>query len=118
MRVLIVAMWVRHGGLVQLDSAAGIATGAGQLTALLGTYLALVQLVLMSRSPWLDRVVGSDRLAVWHRWVGFACLWLLVGHAVLTTLGFAMGERQQHRRPGRHVPVRLPVGAHGDGRPR
>jgi predicted ferric reductase len=88
--VLIVAMWVRHGGLLQLDSAAGIATGAGQLTALLGTYLALVQLVLMSRSPWLDRVVGSDRLAVWHRLVGFACLWLLVGHAALTTLGSSM----------------------------
>ena len=36
----------------------------GQLTALLGTYLALVQLVLMSRSPWLDEAFGMDRLAV------------------------------------------------------
>ena len=52
---LIVAMWVRHGGTDHLTSPAAILTAAGQITALLGTYLALVQLVLMARSPWLDR---------------------------------------------------------------
>ncbi len=46
----------------------------------------------MSRSPWLERVLGGDRLTVWHRWAGFACLWLLVGHAVLTTVGFGMSD--------------------------
>ena len=61
--VLIVAMWVRHGGLDQLSTLGGILTAIGQLTALLGTYLALVQLVLMSRSPWLDQAFGMDRLA-------------------------------------------------------
>jgi predicted ferric reductase len=90
--VIIVGMWVRHGGLAQLDTTAGIATAVGQVTALLGTYLALVQLVLMSRSPWLERVLGSERLMVWHRWTGFACLWLLVGHALFTTLGFGMTD--------------------------
>ncbi len=37
--VIIVGMWVRHGGLAQLDTTAGIATAVGQVTALLGTYL-------------------------------------------------------------------------------
>jgi len=90
--LIIVGMWVRHGGLGQLSTPAGLFIAAGQVTALLGTYLALVQLVLMSRAPWLDRVVGGDRLAVWHRWAGFACLWLLVGHTVLTTVGFGMSD--------------------------
>lgn len=90
--LLVFAMWVRHGGLDQLDSVAGTITAAGQLTALLGTYLALVQLVLMSRSPWLDQLFGMERLAVWHRWLGFSVLWLIVGHAVLSTVGFAMGD--------------------------
>ena len=90
--LLIVGMWVRHGGLSQLDTVSGMATGIGQLTALLGTYLALVQLVLMSRSPWLDQVVGTDRLMVWHRWTGFACLWLLLAHAVFTTVGWSLGD--------------------------
>ena len=62
------------------------------MTALLGTYLALVQLVLMSRAPWFDRVLGTDRIRTWHRWLGFACLWLLVSHAVGTTLGYALAD--------------------------
>jgi predicted ferric reductase len=89
--VLVLGMWVRHGGLNQLNTFSGVLTAAGQVTALVGTYLALVQLVLMSRSPWLDQQLGMERLAVWHRWIGFSVLWLLVGHAVLTTTGYALG---------------------------
>jgi predicted ferric reductase len=91
---LILAMWVRHGGLDQASTVGGTLTGIGQLTALYGTYLALIQLVLMSRSPWLDQVFGMDRLAAAHRWIGFATVWLLLGHGVFTTLGYAIGDRQ------------------------
>ena len=90
--VLIVLMWVRHGGLAELDSPAGLLTAGGQVAALLGTYVALVQLVLMSRSPFLDQVVGPDRLASLHRWLGFACTWLIAGHVALTTTGYAVSE--------------------------
>jgi predicted ferric reductase len=90
--VLIVAMWIRHGGLLELDTPAGIITATGQLTALLGTYLVLLQLLLMSRSPWLDQLFGMDRLAAAHRWVGFGAVWLVGAHGVLTTLGYAMGD--------------------------
>ena len=90
--VFIVLLWVRHGGLDQLGTTAGALTAAGQLTALLGTYLALIQLVLMGRSPWLDEAFGMDRLAVAHRWLGFATVWLIGAHGVLTTTGYAMGD--------------------------
>jgi predicted ferric reductase len=89
--LLILGMWVRHGGLAELATTAGIFTAAGELSALYGTYLVLLQLVLMSRSPWLDQVFGQDRITDAHRWVGFSAIWLLVGHAVLTTVGYAMG---------------------------
>jgi predicted ferric reductase len=91
--LLIVGMWIRHGGLNDLTTPGTLLTAAGQLTALLGTYLALIGLVLMSRSPWLDRLFGLPRLAYWHRWVGFSCVWLLVAHTVLTTVGFALTTR-------------------------
>lgn len=87
--VLILAMWLRHGGLEQLSTLGGQLTAIGQLTALFGTYLALVQLVLMSRSPWLDQAFGTHGLAVAHRWLGFATVWLLLGHGVFTTVGYA-----------------------------
>ena len=90
--VFIVLMWVRHGGLDQLGTMGGALTAAGQLTALLGTYLALIQLVLMGRSPWLDEAFGMDRLAWAHRWLGFATIWLIGAHGVLTTVGYALGD--------------------------
>lgn len=91
--VLILAMWLRHGGLEQLSTLGGQLTAIGQLTALFGTYLALIQLVLMSRSPWLDQVFGMDGLSIAHRRLGFATVWLLLGHGVFTTVGYALGER-------------------------
>ena len=89
---LIAGMWLRHGGLLQLDSLGGILTAGGQLTALFGTYAVLLLLILMSRSPWLDQLFGMDRLAVYHRWLGFAAMWLLVAHGALTTAGYALGD--------------------------
>jgi predicted ferric reductase len=91
---LIVLMWIRHGGLDRLGTVADVATGVGQLTALLGTFLTLVQLVLMSRAHWLDRSFGRDRLTAAHRWVGFGALWLIVAHAVFTTLGYSLTDGQ------------------------
>ena len=49
----------------------GLLTGLGQLTALVGTWFALIGVLLMARVPWIDHVVGSDRLRAWHRWTGF-----------------------------------------------
>ena len=90
--LLIGAMWIRHGGTEQFTTPAGILTAIGQVTALYGTYLALIQLVLMSRSPWLDQVFGMDGLAVAHRWLGFGTVWLLLGHLVFTTIGYAAAD--------------------------
>ncbi|MBP1705247.1 MAG: oxidoreductase [Chloroflexi bacterium] len=90
--VLIVLMWIRHGGLDQLSTSAGMVTAAGQLTALLGTYLVLVELLLMSRSPWADQAFGTDRITAAHRWIGFGATWLIVAHVVLTTVGWSMGD--------------------------
>jgi predicted ferric reductase len=89
---IILAMWVRHGGLHELGKPAGIVTAIGEIAALYGTYLVLIQLVLMSRSPWLDQVFGQDRIVAAHRWVGFGAIWLLLVHFVFTTVGFGMAD--------------------------
>ncbi len=92
--VLITGMWIRHGGLDQLGDPAGVLTAAGQLAALYGAFGALLQLVLMARSPWLSGVFGPDRLNGAHRWIGFATVWLIVGHAIFTTSGWALSAGQ------------------------
>jgi predicted ferric reductase len=42
--------------------------------------------------PWIDHVVGTDRLMAWHRWLGFGTLWLLLAHFAFTTVGWAMAS--------------------------
>lgn len=87
---LVVAMWVRHGQL--LTSPAAVLTAVGSLAALLGTYAALVQVVLMSRSPWLDTTFGIHRIVAWHRWLGFSTVVLISAHVLFTTFGYAMAD--------------------------
>ena len=87
--LIVVALWVRHGGLGASTGPGGVLTGVGQLTGLLGAYAVLLQLLLMARLPMLERHLGFDHLAWWHRWNGFATVVLIVTHAVTITLGYA-----------------------------
>ena len=87
--LVLLGLWLRHGGLDDLDAPGRPLIALGQLTALAGTYAVLGQLLLMSRIALLERHIGFDRLAVWHRWNGFAAVWLLSAHVLFTTIGFA-----------------------------
>lgn len=64
----------------------------GRLAAIVGTYGSLMVLLLAARIPWLERVVGQDRLLAWHRRIAPWSLGLIGAHVVLTTLGYAMGS--------------------------
>jgi predicted ferric reductase len=70
-------------------AAGGLATLAGDVTAMAGTYLLLVMVLLAARIPVLERTLGQDRLLRWHRRTSSAPLLLLGAHVVLTTLGLA-----------------------------
>ncbi len=90
--LFVIAMWVRHGGLAQLSTPGGAWIAIGQVTGLVGTYAALLQLILMSRMPWLDQAFGMDRLAAAHRWIGFATVWLIAAHGFFIISGYATSE--------------------------
>jgi predicted ferric reductase len=62
---------------------------AGDVTAMTGTYLLLVMVLLAARIAPLEKVLGQDKLVRWHRRLSSAPLLLLTAHAVLTTLGYA-----------------------------
>lgn len=71
----------------------GIANGLGILTAMAGTYLALLGCLLMARLPWIEREVGQDRLTSWHRKLGPYALVLITLHVILTTVGYAQATQ-------------------------
>lgn len=76
-----------------LGTPGGIANGLGILTAMVGTYLALLGCVLMARLPWIEREVGQDRLTHWHRKLGPYALVLITLHVILTTVGYAQATQ-------------------------
>ena len=63
----VIYMWWRDTPPASIQGAGPLLTAAGRVTGLVGTYLVVVEVLLMGRVPWLDRMIGMDRLAVWHR---------------------------------------------------
>ncbi|MGH8996559.1 MAG: ferredoxin reductase family protein [Acidimicrobiales bacterium] len=73
----------------ELHVPGGVATFLGGMAGLAGMYLALVMVVVVSRIPQLERILGQDGLVRWHRRLGPWPISLLVAHALLVTIGYA-----------------------------
>jgi predicted ferric reductase len=71
----------------------GPATFLGSFTGLVGTYLALVMVLLVSRIPFVERVLGQDGLVRWHRRLAPWPISLLIAHALFLTVGYAETAR-------------------------
>ena len=71
----------------------GAATFLGSLTGLVGTYLALLMVLLVSRIPAIERVLGQDGLLRWHRRLAPWPISLLLAHALFITVGYAQAAR-------------------------
>jgi len=88
---VVVALWA-GGGITASGSWADGLTSLGRLTGLLAADLLLVQVLLMARIPVVERVVGQDRLARWHRLAGGTSVTLMVAHIGLISWGDAAGR--------------------------
>lgn len=85
--VLLAVMWIRHGGPAQDPW-----TAFGEVTALGGTYAALLGILFASRAPWIDQVFGADGMRRIHTWLGFISVWAIGIHAVASTVAWAGGS--------------------------
>ncbi len=77
----------------QLAAPGGRMIFAGSLTGLVGTYLALVMVLLVSRIPFVERVLGQDGLLRWHRKLAPWPISLLIAHALFIAVGYAQAAR-------------------------
>jgi predicted ferric reductase len=77
----------------EFAAAGGLATFLGSFTGLVGTYLALIMVLLVSRIPFVERVLGQDGLLRWHRWLAPWPISLLIAHALFITIGYAQAAR-------------------------
>ena len=75
------------------NSVYNIIISVSRISALLGSYLALVGLVLIARMPWIEKSVGHDRLVIWHRKLGPYSMYLVTFHVLLVILGYGGYDR-------------------------
>lgn len=91
--LVVVALWVRGGGVGALADGTGAAlTTLGRLAGLVSADLMLWQVLAMARIPWLERALGQDRLARWHRVLGFWSVNLMAAHIALVVVGYAADD--------------------------
>lgn len=106
--VAVPMLWVVHNHGVGTAGGGEAWVAAGRVTGLEGTYAALVTVLLLSRVPWLDRLLGMPALAHWHRWVGVVAVWLLVAHALVIIWGYREQAHASIWHETRYVVLDLP----------
>ena len=89
---VILGFWWLSSGFEITRTASDAFNGLGRVTGLLGTYLVLVQLLLMARIPWLESALGLEKMAVLHKWNGYLAITLLLAHGIFQTLGYQLGD--------------------------
>ena len=86
---LTIAMFVETTTRDDWNSVYDVVTSISRIAALVGSYLALVGLVLVSRISWVEKSVGHDRLVIWHRKLGPWSLYLVTAHVLFVIVGYA-----------------------------
>jgi len=85
-------LWA-NGGNLDTKTTGEALTSVARITGLVSAYLALIQVILLARIPALERLVGFDRLTVWHRWNGHATIDLVVAHVFFSVWGYALMDK-------------------------
>ncbi|MBL7488020.1 ferredoxin reductase family protein [Frankia sp. AgB1.9] len=93
--LVVVALWWMSTTARSVHGGAAVMTDLGRVSGLLAAYLMLVELLLMARVPVLERAVGLDRLAAWHRGLGTNIVVLMVTHVLLIVWGYGLSDHHQ-----------------------
>ncbi|NNN10167.1 MAG: hypothetical protein HKL85_13375 [Acidimicrobiaceae bacterium] len=86
---LVLGLPIVDGTLSELHLRGGVAMYLGSTTGMAGTYLALLMVVLASRTPVLERVLGQVGVIQWHKRLAPWPIILITAHAVLLTIAYA-----------------------------
>jgi predicted ferric reductase len=72
----------------------GVLLLASRFSALIGTYLILISLLMIARIPWIEKSVGYDRLVAYHRKLGPVVLSLIAFHVFSVVIAYAIADQK------------------------
>ena len=86
----VVFSFLIDGGANQVKDLQTVLSAIERLSALVATDLLLIQTLLISRVPWLDKLYGHDRATQTHKKLGKPILYLVLAHFVAVVWSFAI----------------------------
>jgi predicted ferric reductase len=87
-------LWWLNTPAGSIKSVGDVLLAGGRLTGMIGGFLLLAQVLLMTRVGWLERWIGAHSLLIWHRELGAAVLLVILAHVGLTIVGYAKLDQQ------------------------
>lgn len=87
-----VVAFLLNGGLVGVDSPAEWFNVLNRLTALVGTSLLIVHMLLIARIPWLEKTFGLDRTTAAHKKLGKPLLYILILHFITAVISYSITD--------------------------
>jgi predicted ferric reductase len=91
---IVFAFAIADASYLDAHSPSGILVLASRFTAILGTYLVLIALLMIARIPWLERSIGFDSLVAYHRKLGPTILSLIILHVIFVVIGYSITDKK------------------------
>jgi predicted ferric reductase len=88
--VIVVAMFLINTGVKSVTDITSLMGSLSRLTALVGTDLLLIHMLLVARVPWIDRLYGLDKSTEAHKKLGKPILYLVLAHFLTAVINYAM----------------------------
>lgn len=84
-----VEVWWLNTATGSIHGTADTLIAAGRITGMVGGFVLLVQVLLMSRVAWLETWIGAHDLLIWHRQLGTFLPVAILAHVFLLIFGYA-----------------------------
>ena len=88
--IAVVAMFLADGAIATITDIPSALGATSRLTALVGTDLLLIQMLLVARVPWIDRRFGLDKATSAHKALGKPILYIILAHFLASLIQFSL----------------------------
>ena len=90
--VWVVFTFLIDGGVAQITDLASGLSALERVSALVATMLLLIQVMLISRVPWLDKLYGHDKATQTHKKLGKPILYLVLVHFIAVIWSYSITD--------------------------
>ena len=92
--VAVAVFFLIDGGVKGVTDVPTALNAVSRVTALIGTDLLLIHMLLVARVPWIDKFYGHDKATLAHKKLGKPVLYFIVAHFLASLIQFSITNSQ------------------------